>query len=286
MKTLPVSFHPYTENSLMHIPGYHKTILRQEPAPLDIRGNVILTLDDVPVLMRMDCPADLESVVDITYRELCAFDFPLGGVKRLHSGAAYVGTSWGTTERRDIRKRMGVQMSSWSYTNPGLHRWLTILTAAAWRLLASECYEMWYAMASAPQAFPCWRIGGTPYTSGVINVNARLPYHKDRGNVADTGSAMWTMRRGVKGGHLHIPSLNAIVRCGHGSLVIFYGEKFWHGVTGMKLPSQRTKKRISIVTYAKQGILKAGTPEQENKLAALRGTRAMDDVRDTVIKYQ
>ena len=270
----------------MHIPGYHKTIFRQEPAPLDIRGNVILTLDDVPVLLRMDCPPNLVPAVETTYRQICAVDFPLGGVKRLHSGAAYHGTSWGTTERRDIRKRMGVQMSSWSVANPKLHRWLTILTEAAWSLLESECREMWYAMGSAPQALPCWRIGDTPYTSGVINVNAPLPYHKDRGNVADTGSAMWTMRRKVKGGHLHIPSLNAVVRCGHGSLLIFYGEKFWHGVTRMKPSSKRSTKRISIVTYAKQGILKAGPPEQENKLAALRGTRAMDDVRDTVIKYQ
>jgi len=287
VKKRQVEFYPYAQSALMELPADHEVLLGRQNPPKLIGDNTVLYLEDIPVLMRLDGWRDHQAMIGEVYEALCLHDFPMGGVKRIHTGAAYVGTSWGTTERRDIRKRMGVQMSRWSTDHPRDHWLLTELTNEAWRLLEEHCQPMWYAMGSAPQAQEHWRIGNTPYTSGVINVNAPLPYHKDRGNVPDTGSAMWTFNPSgnVGGGHLHIPSLNVIIRCGHGTLVVFYGEKFWHGVTRMQPSSKRFVKRISVVTYSKRGILKAGPPMDEHKQAAIRGTRAMDDIRDTVIKH-
>jgi len=285
MRTESVEYIPWYEESLMHIPPHHDVLLERELGIREIRGDVILTLDDVPILMRMDVPEQYIPLLDDVYSRACRQQFTIGGVKRVHTGMSYEAIAWGAVEARVVRQRMAGSMSKWSVENPEFHERLTQLIQAGWDLLERECREMWYAISTAPQALPIWRIRDTPFTSGVINHNAALAYHRDRGNVAATGSVMWVARDGVRGGHLHIPSLNLLVNCRHGTLLIFYGEKFWHGVTRMRLSSKRTRCRISVVAYSKQGILKAASPVEEHKRAAVQGTKSMDDIRDTVIKY-
>lgn len=101
---------------------------------------------------------------------------------------------------------------------------------------------------------PEWRLGTEKlWTSGVINDTAQLPYHRDGFNFP-TWSVMPVVRRGVRGGYLHIPEYGLVLPCADGTVVMFEGFRWVHGVT----PISRIKKgegyRISVVYYALRGM--------------------------------
>lgn len=103
------------------------------------------------------------------------------------------------------------------------------------------------------QVLPEWRMTEDAlWTSGVINQSSQLPYHRDRANF-ETWSAMPVLRRGMSGGHLHIPEYGITVNCRDGWVILFNGYRFVHGVTPMQ---QKTKDgyRYSIVFYALRGM--------------------------------
>lgn len=100
---------------------------------------------------------------------------------------------------------------------------------------------------------PDWRIGEAKlWTSGVINDTAALPYHRDGFNFP-TWSAMPVVRRGVRGGHLHLPEYDLVLACADSTVVYFPGKLLVHGVT----PMTRVRTdgyRFSVVYYALQGM--------------------------------
>lgn len=109
---------------------------------------------------------------------------------------------------------------------------------------------------------PEWRMGDAKlWTSGVINDTAQLPYHRDGFNFP-TWSAMPVVRRGTRGGHLHLPEYDLVVPCADATVTYFEGHRYVHGVT----PIQRVKSlsagatkpqdsyRISVVYYALRGM--------------------------------
>ena len=140
-------------------------------------------------------------------------------------------------------------------------------------------------MNSGAIGLDCWCIGDTPFTSGSINKDCSMYYHRDRGNVPNTGSVMWLARSYCKGGHLHIPELGLLVDCSHGAMVAFYGETFWHGVTQITGLSRAKSVRLSIVAYSKRAILYAQEGDDEHLEAAKRSTAAFDEVRDTATRH-
>jgi hypothetical protein len=100
---------------------------------------------------------------------------------------------------------------------------------------------------------PEWRMYPEAlWTSGVINYSSQLPYHKDRNNF-DAWSAMPVIRRGVRGGFLHIPAYGICVSCQDGMVVYFPGYKLTHGVTPMRKVA-KDGYRYSIVYYALKGM--------------------------------
>lgn len=107
--------------------------------------------------------------------------------------------------------------------------------------------------AALGDVLPEWRIGEAKlWTSGVVNDTAQLPYHRDRFNFS-TWSAMPVVRRGVRGGHLHLPEYNAVLPCADSTVILFPGERLLHGVT----PLERATPdgyRISVVYYALKGM--------------------------------
>lgn len=123
-----------------------------------------------------------------------------------------------------------------------------------------------------------WRLPGSPWTSGVLNDTSPLPYHYDRNNL-DTWSGMVVVRRGVRGGHLHVPELNLVVECRDGDVVFFAGWHWLHGVT----PIQRTAKdgyRFTAVYYTVERMRHCLSPTEEMEWARRQRTTRESDLRD------
>jgi hypothetical protein len=101
-----------------------------------------------------------------------------------------------------------------------------------------------------------WRITPGPgrmWTSGVINRNSALPYHRD-GNNFPTWSVQACIRSNVAGGFLRLPEYDLTVPCADGTLIYFWGQRYVHGVTPLR-PIPRTEAyRFTIVYYALRGM--------------------------------
>lgn len=89
----------------------------------------------------------------------------------------------------------------------------------------------------------------THFTSGIINKNNPLKYHMDTGNFKDVFSIMLGLKKDVKGGYLHIPELKVNLKVSNGSLSMFDGQRFVHGVTPMQGTSPQSF-RFTIVFYS------------------------------------
>jgi hypothetical protein len=101
---------------------------------------------------------------------------------------------------------------------------------------------------------PDWRMGESKlWTSGVVNDTAALPYHRDGFNFP-TWSAMPVLRRGVRGGHLHLPEYEITVPCDDSTVTLFTGFQYVHGVTPIRKLKKDDGYRISVVYYALRGM--------------------------------
>lgn len=109
--------------------------------------------------------------------------------------------------------------------------------------------------AALSEVLPDWRMGDAKlWTSGVINDTAQLPYHRDGFNFP-TWSAMPVVRRGTRGGHLHLPEYNLVIPCGDATVTYFEGHRLVHGVTPItRLHRASDDYRVSVVYYALRGM--------------------------------
>lgn len=122
---------------------------------------------------------------------------------------------------------------------------------------------------------PEWMMGGW-WTSGVVNFDSPLPYHYDANNLA-CWSAMPVLRRGMNGGHLHVPEYGLVVGCRDGDVCFFAGYDLMHATT----PMSRTSPdgyRISAVFYTVAGMGKCDEPDAE----LARGRAAQSDREDNM----
>lgn len=127
------------------------------------------------------------------------------------------------------------------------------------------------------QVLPDWRLSSSSlWTSGVINKESSLPYHRD-GNNFPAWSVMPVIRRGVRGGHLHIPEYGFTVPARDGYTVAFYGKGLVHGVTPMT-KTARDGYRISVVYYALQGLKDCHTFAEETARARAKRTAREDSM--------
>lgn len=117
-----------------------------------------------------------------------------------------------------------------------------------------------------------YRIGGTVFTSGIINRNSPLPYHLDAGNVRGVRSILIGMRKNVAGGYLVLPEYRLALRVGDGSLSVFDGQSLVHGVTPMKKTAE-DGERYSIVLYTLEKMWRCETHTEELAWARSLTTR-------------
>jgi hypothetical protein len=125
------------------------------------------------------------------------------------------------------------------------------------------------------QVLPDWRLSKSSlWTSGVINKESSLPYHRD-GNNFDAWSVMPVIRRGVRGGYLHLPEYGVTIPCRDGFTIAFFGRRLVHGVTPMHKTS-RDGYRVSVVYYALKGLKDCHTFAVETALGAAKRTERED----------
>ena len=117
---------------------------------------------------------------------------------------------------------------------------------------------------------PCWRMGASVFTSGIVNRNNPLRYHTDTGNFPALWSAMYVLPDGTAGGELVLPEYRLALRWPGAALVMFAGQELMHGVTTI----ERTRVggvRHSVVYYALRGMCRCLEPAAE--LARIRTVR-------------
>lgn len=122
------------------------------------------------------------------------------------------------------------------------------------------------------EILPEWRLGEAKlWTSGVVNDTAALPYHRDGFNFA-TWSAMPVLRRGVRGGYLHLPEFGVAFACADSTVTLFPGKRWVHGVTPLSRVRKDDGYRISIVYYALRGMRDCRTAAEETRKAQTKRT--------------
>ena len=124
------------------------------------------------------------------------------------SGIKYPQRTFGTTAPSPMRRRLGCSYAQLHDQNPKISEALHRLAVTAWEILQEEAPEE-AVLASDPvyeSIHGDWLMADTPWTSGIINHTASLSYHKDRGNIPNSWSAMYVSRRNNEGGHLHLRS--------------------------------------------------------------------------------
>lgn len=123
---------------------------------------------------------------------------------------------------------------------------------------------------------PEWRMGGSVYTSGIVNKSNALAYHKDRGNFPACWSAMITFRRGITGGLLVIPEISLAFDLPDQSALFFDGQGLWHGVTPI-VKADPKAERFTAVYYALAEMWKCLTIKEE--IAAARKSRTETETK-------
>lgn len=125
---------------------------------------------------------------------------------------------------------------------------------------------------------PDWRMGEAKlWTSGVVNDTAALPYHRDGFNFA-TWSAMPVLRRGVRGGFLHLPEFGVALACADSTVTLFPGKRWVHGVTPLERVRKDDGYRISIVYYALSGMKDCRSAAEETRYAQTKRTEREADM--------
>jgi hypothetical protein len=170
------------------------------------------------------------------------------------SGTRNASRTFGFTTRSAVLQRESCTPTSLSWESPEAQITLNQTAEDLAAFLLKELPEVYeQSHNEIQQVLPEWRMTEDAlWTSGVINQSSALPYHRDGANF-DTWSAMPVVRRGMDGGHLHMPEYGITINCRDGWALYFNGYAYVHGVTPM---STRAKDgyRYSIVFYAKRGM--------------------------------
>lgn len=177
---------------------------------------------------------------------------------------------FGYMPRNPIRRNF-CHVSRMAYETPEAHQALVDFASCAddvFKRDAPTIRASQHAMISKAVGAD-WRMGDTPWTSGIVNRSSPLHYHCDKGNFKGRWSAMLVLRKNCKGGELVIPQLDLAVPCEDKSLLLFNGADYWHGVAPMR--RGRNGYRFSCVFYSLQQLVHClSTKEEIERAKAFR----------------
>ena len=266
--------------------AYNYTVAKEGRPTVAFRN---ATLDDVSTLVTRDTlvfdaetgrvmiaymriPEDASDLV----RELHTIPFAAGyrsdGSPVGHSAVA------GLKVRNMSRKLEYCSTAALARHAPAAHAAIldyAIVASQHYAELNPELYESHLGMARTLE-HPEWRIGDSPFTSGIVNKDNVLPYHYDRGNVEGGWSLMLGFKRDVQGGHLVIPEYDLALEVADNTLSGFDGQIALHGVSPFRKLS-RYAYRYTIVYYAKAGAWQCLSPAEE--LQNGKRVRTLKEVR-------
>lgn len=189
------------------------------------------------------------------------------GVYRSGSGNRNRSATFGYRPRKPAMSQEGCVLTAFNRDHPEAAAFLTHYADVLTAQLGSAFPEIEVMGRDViEQVLPDWRLSNhSLWTSGVINKESALPYHRD-GNNFDAWSVMPVIRSGVRGGHLHIPEYDLVVPCRDGIAVAFFGKRLVHGVTPMR-KIREDAYRVSIVYYALRGLKDCHTFAEETAYA-------------------
>jgi hypothetical protein len=230
----------------------------------------------LPVALVIKAPPELtQRCADLFLRT----DFSMG-VRRIN-GLANESQTFGYTQPNALRRRYAPTTSRFAVRDPAGHALLE--QAASWYADALTAHLPEIAAAArqiTAGVDPQWQLGTSWWTSGIVNKNTPLLYHRDASN-HPAWSAMLVTRWGMRGGHLHIADYDITLACDHGHVVYFAGYELVHGVTPFTA-SLRGAWRYSAVYYPIRFFERAG-----DFTAALdRGRLRETDMADDLVKRQ
>lgn len=243
-----------------------ETVETHEPSDLK-PGTVVYDRDTgEPILgyMKLGDPGPLR-------RALLQVDCS-GGVQRQKNYRSRSRT-FGYSPRRPIMGRESCSLTSISVERPDIARTVEgYADQFSGHLKAMFPEVVDHCLDELSDVLPDWRIGEAKlWTSGVINDTAQLPYHRDGFNFP-TWSAMPVLRRGTRGGHLHLPEYGLTIPCGDSTVTYFEGHRYVHGVTPIQRVKAKEGYRISVVYYALKGMLNCREYAEEQALGRKRRT--------------
>jgi len=204
-----------------------------------------------PFLIYMPMPEDMIPELRAAVRNV---KYSSSGVTRQGLGVENHSRTFGMAPRKPFQTREACRPTSLSYEQPVEHDVLVRTADKLSKLLRDIAPEVYARDIEATKEVDKeWRISeDSLWTSGVINKTSTLPYHYD-GNNFDMWSAMPVLRRGTRGGYLHIKEYDAVLDCRDGWVVIFPGFKYLHGVTPIAHVAADAY-RYSVVYYCLRGM--------------------------------
>lgn len=236
-----------------------------ERAP-DVRSPAIVhdATSGRPVIVTVPYPDDLGA-----YRR-AILGYPMDSTVRA-GGVRNVSRVFGYSARMPLMQRNCCRLCSGGTDAPEPHGVICQAAGILARRLASAVPDIAAQNRDLVRSrvLPDWILHPDAWwTSGVVNRTSPLPYHRDRNNLK-AWSAMVVLRRGVKGGHLHVPEYDLTIECRDGDVVYFGGYELIHGVTPM-VRAKSDGYRFSAVYYpvAKMANCLAPAEEMERGRAA------------------
>jgi len=196
------------------------------------------------------------------------------------SGIASANKVFGTLEPNRLRQRFGCKSAALDRDAPELRALLgQLLTSSYKQLETIEPHRTKdHQELIESKIHPDWLIAEMPFTSGIINYSAALPYHRDSGNVLGSWSVMVALRKHMLGGQLHLPEYGVVLGVPDRSIIFFNGQAIWHGVTPM-VAAKKDAYRFTIVYYAKRKICDClSIAEEQHRAAvnAMHSTQPLD----------
>lgn len=235
--------------------------------------------DGAPVFAYLPMPRD--HVAEL--REACLATPMSLGVLRSGAGYRTASTTFGSAPRKPIQGgREGCNRTAIFQQHPAVERTLEHLAGYFADTLAAIDPELVRdARATLEAVGEDWRMMREGlWTSGVVNRNSQLPYHRDSLNFP-TWSAMPVVRRGVRGGHLHLPEYGTVLPCRDGWAVYWCGNRLVHAVTPLDV--RRDGYRYSVVYYALRGMKDCHTYAEETRYARARRTEREESMAERLV---
>lgn len=219
------------------------------------------------VYLELGGDADIAGDLQAALEQLQMVKFP---TKNRTNGMITTSKTFGYQPRKIVHGKEACHTSAMTHEFPEASSWLCALAGRVARY-----YEQFNPAAygrhleTVAKVLPQWKIGGSPFTSGIVNKNNQLPYHYDAGNFKGVWSNMLCFKDDIIGGNLSCPEIDATFILKNNSLIMFDGQGLLHGVTPFR-KKRPGGYRYTAVFYSLADMWMCLEPQTEIHEAAKR----------------